>query len=287
MKKTVALMVMALAVAMFFTACTKDGQYKPKKKITKIVYTNSSNVEGLTVSTTSSESWTWGGDLLSLIDYYDNNGNRVRTVIFRYDDDKRLVEMEDASYSVTYKYDDSHLDDIEYREISTGKLMGKMEFEYKGRKLATIDATYYGDKGVQPIAFNPLRFFVPENVAEVVMSAPATKGSTVHYTLTWTGNNITELTSDPYGYSVKWTYDDKVNPFKGFLNLSEYSSFYQCYSKNNIIRQEYVAQGNKTVRDYTYEYDGNYPVKTKYQAESSTFVPGVTLMVDHVTQYIY
>lgn len=287
MKKTVALMIVTLAVAMFFTACTKDGQYMPKKKISKIVYTQSSKVEGLTVSTTQSEKWTWGGDLLSLIDYYDNAGDRVRTEVFRYDADNRLEEMEDATHNVKYTYNnDNRLEVIEVREVATGKLVSKMELGYKGSKLATIDVTSNEEKGVKSVAFNPLRFFVPENAAEVVMSTPATKGSTVRYMLTWTGNNITEMTSEPFGYSVKWTYDDKINPFKGFLNLNDLTVS-QTHSKNNIVRQEYVAQGNKIVRDFTINYDGNYPIKTKYQAESSTFVPGVSLMVDYEAEYTY
>lgn len=282
MKKTLALMVAFFALTVVFTSCTKEGQYMPNKKISEIVYTRSHKTGELIVSTKQSEKWTWGGDLLSYIDYYDSDDHRVGTLIFRYDEDKRIEEAEDGTYSVKYDYDDGHLDEIEISRLATGKTYRKMNFDYKGGKLASIEITTYDQKDNEPLVFNPLRFVLSDEVAEAVMSMPASKG-VEHLTITWTGNNITEITSGTY--YAKWTYDDKVNPFKGFFNVDY--SISETRSANNPIREEISRDGKVSVVEYNYEYDGKYPTKVKYQTESSTLVPGYTLTVDNVAEYHY
>jgi hypothetical protein len=282
MKKTFALMVAVFAFAMVFNSCEKEGQYKPSKKISKIVYTRSHKTGELVVSTTQGEKWAWGGDLLSHIDYFNSDGDRTGTLWFRYDDDNRLEEAEDGLYTVKYDYDDGHLDEVEIRYIASGRLYQKMKFDYKGSKLTSVDITTYDKKGEESLAFNPLRFILSDEVAEAVMSAPATKG-VEHLTVSWSGKNITEITSGDY--YAKWTYDDKINPFKGFYNM-EYS-IDQTHSANNPVREEISKDGKVTVVEYNYDYDGKYPIRVKYQTESSTLIPGITLTVDNVKEYQY
>ena len=60
-----------------FASCTKDGVYKPKKKISKIYQTVLTDPVPEKVLI---ESWTWDGKLLSKIDYGDDN-----VVSFTYD----------------------------------------------------------------------------------------------------------------------------------------------------------------------------------------------------------
>jgi hypothetical protein len=285
MKKTFALMIAVFAMIVVFSSCEKEGQYKPKKKISQIVYTHSYKVGDLTISTQESEKWTWGGDVLSYIDVYNSDGDRTNTILFRYDDNQRIEEVEDNLYSVEYDYDNGHLDEIEIQYKNTGRMYKKMKFGYKGSKLATIDVTTNDSKAITPMSFNPLRFMIPDEVAEMMMSNTATKG-VVRYTVTWDGKNIAEIASDGSDRTyAKWSYDDMVNPFKGFLNTNY--TYDQIYSANNAVREELFENGKTTVLDYSYEYNGKYPTKMKYQAESSLLVPGVTLMVDHVTTYQY
>lgn len=283
MKKTLVSLLAVFALTVIFTSCTKEGQYMPSKKISEIVYVHSHKVGDLLVSTSESEKWTWGGKLLSYIDYYNVDGVRTRTVLFRYDNDNRIEEVEDGTYNMKYAYENNHLKEIVVVNTTNGKEVQKMAFSYKGSKLATIDVTTYDTKGAESYSFNPLRFVVPENVAAMVTSQNDVKG-TVRTTFTWTGSNITEMTSDR-GLSVKWSYDKNTNPFKGFLNMENTFDF--AYSANNIIRQDLSVNGEATVLEYEYEYDGKYPTKVKYQSESSTLVPGYTLTVDNVTEYKY
>lgn len=284
MKKTFVLMIAVFAMVVAFTSCEKEGQYMPKKKISRIVYTHSHKIGDLTISTTESEKWVWGGDVLNYIDIYNSDGDRTNTLIFRYDDDKRIEEVEDNDYSVKYDYDDGHLDEIVILNKLSGKLLKKMEFGYKGSKLETIDVTT-DSKGSKPLSFNPLRFVIPDEVAEMMLSNDATKG-TVRYTVTWAGKNISGITSDGSDRNyVKWTYDEMVNPFKGFFNTTY--GIDEMYSANNAVREEYSSDGKVTVTDYSYEYNGKYPTKVQYQTESSTLVPGYTLTVDNVITYQY
>lgn len=283
MKKTLVSLLAVFAFTIVFTSCTKEGQYMPSKKISEIVRVRSHKVGELVVSSTESERWTWNGKVLSYIDYYNADGDRTRTALFRYDKDNRIEEVEVGVYSIKYDYDNNHLDDIEVVNTNSGAKVQEMEFTYDGGKLATIDVKTNDGKGAESYLFNPLRFVVPENMAEMVMSQSAVKG-TQRYTFTWTGNNITEMT-DGRGNSVKYSYDKNTNPFKGFLNVEQ--TFDLTYSANNVIRQELYDNGALTVLDYEYVYDGKYPTRVKYQSESSTLVPGYTLMVDHVTEYKY
>ena len=278
-------MMAVFAFAMVFTSCEKDGQYMPKKKITKITYYHSHKVGDLIISTTESERWTWGGDLLSYIDYYNSDGDRTGTLLFRYDDDKRLEEAESSTHNVKYDYANNHLEKIEIRSNATGKLHQKMEFGYKGGKLVSLEISSYNEKGDAPLTFNPLRFFLPDQVSEVMMSKAATKG-VIHYTITWSGKNIAEIASDgPDRYSAKLFYDDKVNPFKGFLNTN--FDIDQTHSANNLVREESYVDGKFVVVEYDHEYNGKYPTKVKYQTESNTLVPGYTLTVDNLAEYQY
>lgn len=285
MKKTFALMIAVFAMVVAFTSCEKEGQYKPKKKISQIIYTQSHKVGDLTISTKKSEKWTWGGAVLSYIDFYGSDDERTNTLLFRYDDDYRIKELEDSQYSVEYDYDNGHLDEIEIRDRNTGNLYRKLEFGYKGSKLATIDVTTNNSKASAPMMFNPLRFMLPDDVAEMMMSNAASKG-VVHYNITWSGKNIAEIVSDGSERTyVKWSYDNMINPLKGFLNTN--LGLDESYSANNAVREEIYADGKTTIVDYSYEYNGKYPTKVKYQTESSLLVPGVTLTVDNVITYQY
>lgn len=282
MKKTFVSLLAIFAVIIVFTSCTKEGQYMPSKKISEIVYVHSHKVGDLVVSTTESEKWTWNGKMLSYIDYYNADGDRTSTALFRYDNDNRLEEIEGGIYNVKYDYENNHIDDVEVVDVSTGKEVQKIEFSYKSGKVATIDVTTYDAKGAASCIINPLRFILPDNVAEMVTSQSAEKGTT-RYTLTWTGKNITELSAP--GCSVKWTYDNNTNPFKGFFNMDLH--FDQIYSANNVVRQDLTLDGKSTTIEFDYVYDGKYPTRVKYQSESSTLVPGYTLTVDNVTEYKY
>ena len=268
MKKTFALMTVVLVAAVAFTSCTKEGQYNPKKKISEIVF-NSSYVEtisGITITDTRKEVWTWNGDLLSFIDYYNSRGERLYTESFRYDDKNRIAEIHNSDQKLVFDYDDNLIDEITYYD-SHNSIVEKIEFEHKGGKITSIMVEGSDDYGQK--SFNPLRYFLPEDVAETVMKS-ASKGVT-HYTLTWTGKNITKMeASGQTNATWEFTYDDKVNPFKSLFDLFN-SGYAMMLSSNNVTRSVYTTDNERSTVDYTYVYDGKYPVKKQYQTVYSGY----------------
>ena len=71
------------------------------------------------------------------------------------------------------------------------------------------------------------------------------------------------------------TYDDKVNPFNGFLELYIEASFgdesdYIYKNKNNIKTITGMENNKPYTINYDYEYDGKWPVQiTQIYPESS------------------
>lgn len=271
MKKTFALMIAVFAVTMVFTSCTKEGQYMPKKRVSEIVYTRSyKTISGLQLSFTERDVWNWNGKLLNYIDYYDANGNRTATTMFRYDNENRIEEIDYKDAVAKFDYDDGLIDEIKiYR--NDGSLRGKYEFEHKGNRLVSITAD--GSKSLASLPFNPLSFFMPETAAQKVLECEATKGIS-RVLFTWTGNNVSalDITGDKK-VSYKWSYDKMTNPFKGLVDMGDPELSLYCFSENNVVREECTEDGTTFVEDYTYTYDGKFPTKKTWK--SSRLVDGV------------
>lgn len=284
MKKIFALMTAVFALSMVFTSCTKEGQYMPKKKISEVVHQKSYTTPlGTNISRTEREVWNWNGRLLSYIDYYSATGDRT-TSLFRYDDDKRVEEINYGSYTAKFDYDDGLVDEIKILN-DRGEVITKYDFEHEGKTVTAIDITTGGQKDAKPLPFNPLRLFLPENAANSVQNCAATKGSS-RMVFTWTGKNITAM--DIIGaqkVSYKWTYDDKVNPYKGLFDLVQ-SRADLIYSVNNVTREEKVDGSNVSVESYTYTYDGKCPVKKVWEMQENELFD-ITITIHCETEYRY
>lgn len=286
MKKTFATVLAVFAFALVFTSCTKEGQYMPSKKISEIVHTSSyKTLTGLEISNTEREVWTWNGKLLSYIDYYDANGDRANTSLFRYDDQNRIDEINYGTSTAKYDYDNGLLDEIEVIN-DNGTLRGKFEFEHKGNRITAIDIVTSGGKSMEALPFNPLRFVLPENAAEKVMECAAAKG-TIRVILTWTGNNVTTIEgSGMYAFNYQYKYDDKTNPFKGLIDMSENVDLV-LFSENNIIHEEITISGSTDITDYSYVYDGMYPVKREWETKGYSPMEMFEYTIKHVVEYKY
>lgn len=286
MKKSLVSVLAIFAFAIVFTSCTKEGQYMPSKKIKEIVYTDYyRTAAGLDISTTEREVWTWNGKLLSYIDYYDANGDREGTSLFRYDDQNRIDEINYGTYSAKYDYDNGLIDEIEVFNAN-GTVRGKYEFEHKGNKITAIEMVTGTGKSMASLPFNPLRFILPESAAEKVMECAASKG-TIRVTLTWSGNNVSVLEGDGmFSFTEKYQFDNKTNPFRGLLNMGE-NFDYSIFSQNNIVHLESIINGVTEETDYGYEYDGKYPVKMEWETTGYSPMEMFEYTVKHVTEFKY
>ena len=223
--------------------------------------------------------------MLSYIDYYDANGNRTSTSLFRYDSENRIEEINYGTATAKYDYDNGLLDEIEIINAN-GTLRGKFEFEHKGNKITAIDIVTNGGKSMEVLPFNPLRFVLPESAAEKVMEGASTRG-TIRVLFTWTGNNVTTLEGsgmDAFNYQYK--YDDKTNPFKGLINMGEDVDFV-LFSENNIIHEEATINGSTDITDYSFVYDGKYPVNMEWETKGYSPMEMFEYTIKNVVEYKY
>lgn len=267
MKKIFTLMIAVFSLAMAFTSCSKDmeGVYAPKKKISEIIRKNTSVQQGQYVNTGYKEVWIWNGRLLASIGYENLSygGPVSSTVYFHYDNKNRIKEEVLGGYKYVFDYDGDIIDEVKYYN-QDGTEIRKFEFEHDGNKISAITIQDL-DNDVKESMFSPLHFFLPANTAELLMKNPS-KGTT-RYELTWSGDNISKIeVSGPSATNEShYKYDGKINPYKGLYDLLDLG-YAAIGSSNNPTQIVNHQNGSDDVTyDYTYTYEGDYPVKRQYK----------------------
>lgn len=265
MKKTTTLF-MTLLLATAITSCNKDGVYNPKEKIDKI-YVDAGDGKKL------SEDWTWDNKQLKTIDYY-SDGTIDYTETFTYTDN-RLSQVDNQEYDETakYTYDKRHLKQADFYKNNV--LYMSCLFEYDDNKLSDIQVTATDtNKGLNTKGVaNPLKYVLPKQTVQAienVLNENPTRGSIdFEIDFAWDGNNVSEMGMELDGeYSVLYVfeYDDKLNPFRNFLNsdLEETLYGHGIYkSKNNVTAYTLIeaVMGYSFTESYyiSYTYDGRFP----------------------------
>lgn len=294
MKKTA--LFAASAALLLFGACQKEGKYNPKEKISQVSeeysYEHSSYDEyaeewnTYTESTPKhvSEKWTWDGKKLTQIAYinydYDSDGNLVPdgqdVMNFTYDG-SQLTEINSShGERMVFTYDGKKLQKAEYFDESTTPVVS-YEFEHNGKKISAIimtmsDVLFKKSPSVNRMERLLLGNIIPQTKStEKVLNSlrtKATKAATsVRMELTWDGDNVSKITAaTPYGNAaMSFTYDDKNNPFKGFVLMfgfyGESETGVEFCNKNNITKSVLSdIEGDTEEENYSYTYDGKWPV---------------------------
>ena len=299
---------MVLAVACLFAACTKDGVYNPKEKISKIYQSSSTTYSGGGYDNTSTtpkhmtEAWTWDGKTVASISYYGSDGDLDNTVNFTYDG-KRLQRIINSSKEYTeFTYDGKKIDKFETYE--DGKLASTGTVTYDGKQIVQIDIVEYDSKAAK----SPSEIAYMQTLMQVVMpvytektaqaiNTIATKGNDT-YTIKfeWDGKNISKCNMDmgDGSVSITYTYDEMNNPYKGFLYiLGEDGNTSAWGSKNNVTKEvityNYDGETNEYTANYTYEYDGKWPVTKTLSESVSQNILGTTVTYSYtsVTYFEY
>ena len=266
MKKTTTLF-MTLLLATAITSCDKDGVYNPKEKIDKI-YVDAGSGKYL------SEDWTWDNKQLTTLSYCDSTGTVNYTETFTYSDN-RLSQVDNPEYSETakYTYDKRRLHQADF--YNNNVLYMSCLFEYDDNKLSDIKVTMKDAyKGLNTRGFaNPLNYVLPKQSVQSInsiMKENPTRG-TFYFEIdfAWDGNNVSEMGIELDGeYSVLYAfeYDDKLNPFRNFLNSDLEETLYghgTYKSKNNVTAYTLIeeAMGYSFTESYyiSYTYDGRFP----------------------------
>jgi len=281
MKKLTLLSIMIAAIMLIsFTSCQKDGEYNPKKKISRIFYEEPGEGKYL------GETFIWDKNLLSKIDFGEGD-----FLLFEYDK-KRVsrVVSSDGGTMIKFTYDGSNYDKVE--ETSNYGWGGfsftyhtVYKFSYKGNKIDKISVTETSTSTIPDFKgkiekpnrkFNPMQLVLPELTCKSIANvqskkiAKGTNSNTSTYTVffTWKGNNVekqvTEFIEEDgeiYTETFTATYDNKNNPFRGFPFMEEWGGG-DTNSKNNVTKIVYVASdGDSGEIQYTYKYDKNFPTE--------------------------
>lgn len=292
--KKVLLIAAAAMLLLSMTSCNKhkDGVFNPKQKISAI-YEAAKTIDSWYNSDTytwedydpiitplyKDQEWIWDGKQLQQIRHYDSDGAIRGTETFTYDG-KKLVraeykDNEGDGYYTTYEYDGKELASAKFYGYD-GLLWCNYEFTHTDKKITDIKMTEYDyDKSATYIAkrqISSLRSILPIGQGEKIMAncearlkTKATSTYITRISLTWTENNITRITykwADGDTDTHDYTYDNKKNPYYGFL---------ASYSREmEVITPFYSSENNVLTDDpsdppYVYEYDKNdYPTSRVY-----------------------
>ena len=258
MNNFVKTMVFIVISAFLFSSCEKEGQYLPKRKITRIESSYYIG-ENSTAFHNGAQSFEWEGDLLRAMRWDDN----VNWAEFEYDSQKRISKIYTHSdYPIVFQfiYEKKKLIKIE-AETPEGEQLEEYTFKRSGNKIVEITITNVSSKANVGKVFNPLQFVLPIDVANCIIESKS-KNPFEIFRITWDGKNITECeqTGADNVTVMKnyWKYDNKTNPFKG-LPMDELQ---ELYSANNVVESRIVYPDNtEQVYEYSYEYDGEFPVK--------------------------
>lgn len=278
MKNLTKIIVFVFISAFLFSSCHKEGQYLPKKKITRLEHsTTYSNALGELTTLNDIEDWTWNGKLLSKITYRNGNGDALATASFIYDKSKRVSQLHYESASgltqdYLFLYDGKNLTQIDM--IGNDDEESVYTFTRVDGNVVEITLNTDESKTFDEMVFNPLRFVLPLEVVDVITTS-ATKGGTSVYKLTWDGKNVISceiLSNGVLAETNTWKYDENVNPFKGLFGTESLYGFDDLYSANNVVEETFtVPLLNTTVtKNFTYEYDGKWPVKQMWITKGLT-----------------
>lgn len=275
-------LITTLITLITLSSCNKnkiDGIYNPKEKIDKIYWSYAD------ISKRLFEDWTWKDKQLKTIDYYDSDGTIESTDRFSYNG-KRLSQVDNYEYNSSMKYRYDHKDRLSEAIFTYhGVLLEKYVFEYDDNELSDIKWTIYEeDMALNNNKMNPLRYMLPElpleSIKNVVKKNSSRANNTVEIDIDWEGKNISEIELEIGDISEKlvFEYDNKKNPFRGFLGLYfeelilEHGNF---ASKNNItkitITENYKGISDTDTEVISYTYDGKFPVTRSYDGSIEYF----------------
>ena len=315
MKKLLVL-TMAAAVVSLMGACKKEGVYNPKQKIAKVYNESSSTdsyfdgTEWHTNSRTQPkeliEEWTWDGKLLTQIayPYTSEDGNGNVTTMYEYTkftyDGKQLTEVNSDWERMLITYDGKKLDKIELYysdDKASSEPNAIFTFTYDGKKISKMTANIENEdfgkgKNGRPQMGRMTRMLLQSltpdaSGTEKMLAATCEKARkagakgrvNVDMLLTWDGNNISKIESKYMGTTVQtieYTYDDKNNPYQGFLftivgDLQVEDNPLAFGNENNITSVKMYEPGDEEpyTESFTYTYDGKWPVSCTSKHENS------------------
>ena len=280
--------LLVIAMTIVFASCTKDGIYKPKKKISKIyetVQTDPNPTKEL------KETWTWNGKLLSMIDYGD--GEFAKFLYTK----KQLSSIEGMDSRIEVNYDEKGKYIDNFKVYSDNELRATYTFEHGDKHLLTgYTIEYEGglfNRNSARLVENVFRFLAPEIASEgadeyVQIATSNLKGKEKYtVTLTYDGKNVIEkvVNNGDEKYTYTYTYTEYLNPFYGLLYTYELDNSLSKNAPATCVRN--VAGLPDYNYTYTYQVDGKVPTQAtenmtwSFTAGSTTTTHTETITTDY------
>ena len=261
-------MVIALLCSVM-VSCNKEGQFNPKKKISKVTYSYTYKWEyygdyGWETEDQGSyqyvgQIWNWSGKQLESIDYYDEDGTLDYTDYYTYDGKRLSTISWGGSGRYEFVYDKGKLSSIEYYNGSTREAIYSVTHD--GGKITKISYTSLGSKAAETHPLPSWMFNLPTSSKQGEGTLRNPKGaSSTDYIFEWDGDNVKhfaiQTATDRADYY--YTYDKKMSPWCGLWEVGELD-YPMIMSKNNVTREEVKYDGSNEVYNISYTYQGNYP----------------------------
>lgn len=252
--------LLVIALTLVFASCTKDGVYKPKKKISKIYETVQTDPSPAKIL---KEEWTWDGKLLSKIAYHDGG-----VANFTYDK-KQLSSITNGDDRVDLTYDGNFIENI--KVYHKGDLEMTYTFEHAKKLISGYTVEYNGAilhsdaEKCARLVENVFRFILPEVSTDAateymkVATSNLKGGSKYTVSMVYDGKNVSSKTIK-YGdgtMEYTYTYTDYRNPYYGLLLDMDEST-----SKNAVATCVRTAPNSPDYNyTYTYKADGKVPTQ--------------------------
>lgn len=249
-----------------FSACNKEGVYKPKQKISKIYY-EEIEADKVTVEKKLKETWVWEKKKLSKIEIADGN----KTINFSYDGNQ-ISKVESDNQVMNFSYKKKKLDKIEiskngasYQTITVlsrdGDKVTKLSCETQpnAKKMNDVEYCLMQMYPVFNLLFpNAVAISLTSNIDESKMHKSGT--NTVVFEYTYEGNNITKVKTNNETSEIitRYFYDDKINPYYKSLYYMQNQSLV-ALSENNI-RLYYDEDKKMDQKIYEFKYEEDLPI---------------------------
>lgn len=270
-----------MAGMLLLVSCSKEGVYEPKNRISAVYQTDrheylpvSQDMGDTTIYASErhlAELWTWDGDNLAAISYYDTASRLLTTLHCEYSDNGIFAKPQ-----LTKVWDDVTRNFSLYKYDDKGKVLQQIEaYQPDSTLVGYITLTRTGD--------HVTHIEMVQTLYSGAKFPVQARGYTFTADLFWTGDNVTQVNytytqgDDTYTSAERLQYDKKENPLQGSLAqlvgpisqglagvghaITSGMGPRLCIamlSKNNVTSRD--ATGIDGAFSFAYEYDGDRPV---------------------------